>query len=143
MQQFFSCDIRCNRDLEYTIGQRPRGVIRLIRPLPDVSCRGTEVAAALGRLLYAGIVVLVVTVGTLAAGSRLPTFGQYASTWHTAKIARVAENDNDEAAPLQIEDFWSYPRDVIPEPRPYSLAPNLPNLTGAFPQQVLRVPPRA
>lgn len=129
--------------MEYAIGSRSTGVIDLIRNLPDVSRRGGEVVAAMGRLVFPGTMLLVLAIATLAAGSRLPTDGQYTSTWHTTKIARMAEHENGEVEPLQMEDVRPDRRNAILQPRTYSPAPNLPNLIGAFPQDALRAPPIA
>lgn len=115
----------------------------MVRYLREVSFRGTAVATAVGRLLFAVIAVLIVTVGTVTAGSRLPTVGRCSASWHTAKIVRMTQKGGDEAETLQVETVCSCPREVTAQPKPYPAGPSLPTLTGAFPQDALRAPPRA
>jgi len=128
---------------QHLAGQ-PIEINRMLRRAQDASCRGTAIAAAVGRALFVGIAILVITVGTLSARSRLPTEGQSTNTWHTAKITRMAEFGSDRASSPQIEDGRSNPPKVIPQPRAYSPIPELalPNLTDASPQHALRAPPR-
>jgi hypothetical protein len=115
----------------------------VIRHLREVSCRGTAAATVAGRMLAVGIVVLIVTVGTLAAGSRLPTIGRYANTRHTVTTVRLAKTDREEADALAAEDFCAYPRDAISERPAYRRASPPPPLTGAFPPNCLRAPPQS
>ncbi len=116
----------------------------LLRHAQDASRRGPAIAVAMGRVLFLGVALLVMTVGTLAARSRLPTADKNPNTWHTAKISRMAECGSDEAKSPQIDVGRWIPPNVIPQPRAYSPAPDigLPNLIGASPQHALRAPPQ-
>src|SRR5208282_3273832 len=98
----------------------PIEVNRLVRHIHYASRRGTALAAAAGRLLFVGIAILIVTLGTLSARSRLPTQGQNTDTWHTAKITRMAKCGSEEAKSPQSNDSLSNPPKVVLHPRAYS-----------------------
>jgi hypothetical protein len=100
-------------------------------------------------VLFAAIAVLVVTVGTLAAGSRLLTGNSNTNAWHTSKIARMAasegesERESERTGSLQTERYRLAGPEIRFKPQAYSPSSNPLTHTGAFPQQVLRAPPRA
>ena len=57
-------------------------------------------------MLLGGVAVLVMTVGTLAARSRLPTEGETSNTWHTAKVTRITEAGRDTTKPIRNDNSW-------------------------------------
>jgi len=99
----------------------------------------------MGRVLFAAIALLVVTVGTLAAGSRLPTGASNTNAWHTAKLARMvgSASESERTESLQTERFCFARPEIRFKPRAYFPSSNPLTHTGAFPQQTLRAPPRA
>lgn len=117
--------------------------MRLSRYLSYPWREGAVKAVKAGRLLSAAIAVLVLILGTLTAGARLPSISQHARTRHTDKAIRYVEEARDPAETPEIETCSSIPRGALPLPKPYTPAPNLPKLTGAFPLEVLRAPPQA
>jgi len=103
----------------------------------------TAKAVKAGRLLSAAIAVLVLILGTLTAGARLPSISQHARTRHTDKAIRYVEEARDPAETPEIKTCSSIPRSTPPQPKLYTAASNLPKLPGAFPLEVLRAPPQA
>ena len=102
-------------------------------------------AAAMSRVLFAVIAVLLMTVGTLATRARLPNEGAKSNTWHTAKITRIVECGCDEARSPQVAKTTRYTPKLTVWPKSYvpAAAVAFPNLTGAFLEHVLRAPPQS
>jgi hypothetical protein len=134
---------RCRIDSEYALDRRPMGVHPLLRSFRNASRQGRSVAGMMGRLFITGVALLVVSVGTLAAGSRLPSTSRGSSTWHTAKIARMAEKGDDTARSVRAEEARSYPPDAIPQPRVSFPTDDyfVPTLNEVWPQHAFRAPP--
>ena len=79
--------------------RRPTEEGDLSRFVHSAARAGNSVATVMGRVLFVGIALLIVTVGVLSTESNVPRPVQSASSWHTSKISRMAEGAGDEFAP--------------------------------------------
>jgi hypothetical protein len=118
-------------------------VNRLLRHVQNGSCRVPAIAAAKGRVLFVGVAVLVMTVGTLAARSRLPTEGESSNTWHTAKVTRITEPGRDATKSVPNDNSWPAWINIPSQPITYFPAPEIvfSTLAETPPQHGLRAPP--
>ena len=109
--------------------------------------RSSCIAQALGKIVFVAVALLVVTVGTLATESRLPTAGRYSSSWHISKSSRMAECGGEKLAPAQTEDAQPSTPVVTPDilnlsiTRTASIVLPVPEIAGVPQSHGLRAPP--
>ena len=104
----------------------------------DVSRKGTAVL----RGVSAVMAVLVLTLGPPAVGPRQLAVPHHTKTSHTIRTIQIAESRIDYAFSPEVRDIWPIHHDLAQKSRCHSLAPDLPQCGGAFPQPALRAPPR-
>ena len=130
--------------IHHWAGMLTEEVNRLLRHVQNGSRQVPAIAAAKGRVLFVGVAVLVMTVGTLAARSRLPTEGETSNTWHTAKVTRITEAGRDATKSVRNDNSWPVRINITSQPITYFPAPEIvfPTLADTSPQHGLRAPPR-
>jgi hypothetical protein len=144
LQHLFSSADNCYRlEMSQHWAGMSTEVNRLLRHFQDGSRRGPAIAAAKGRVLFVGVAVLVMTVGTLAARSRLSTEGETTNTWHTAKVTRMTEPGRDATKSVLNDNSWPVRINITSQPIAYFPAPEIvfPTLADTSPQHGLRAPP--
>ncbi|MGA2982733.1 MAG: hypothetical protein ABSG32_02895 [Terriglobia bacterium] len=115
--------------------------------LRNARCSGrreSPILTATGGAVFVAVVLLVVTVGVLATGSRLPNPGRNPTSWHTSKSSLMTEGGGDELAPVQTDDSRPSPPIVMIDATPYCFPPielPLPELVGVPHAHGLRAPP--
>ena len=104
----------------------------------------TSIATVLGRVLFAAIALLVITVGALATESNLPRTNQRTNSWHTTKSSFKAECGGDLWVSPQVDESDPSTPVVVQTPRQSLLSFEQPPLetTGAIQAHGLRAPPR-
>jgi hypothetical protein len=122
-----------------------KGVNSLLRNVRFTARRGGAIAKAVADAVFVAIAILVVTVGILATGSRLPNFGQDTTSRHTSKSSRMAECGNNELSPTDTDDTRPAARVLLVEtPTHFWFIPQelpLPEMVGVPQAHGLRSPP--
>ena len=115
------------------------GLLRLVR---SAARQGGAIATAMGRLLVVAVGLLILTVGVLAAESRIPQAYQNTGLRHTSKISRMTECGGEELPPRPIAESRPAPPVVVPViAHSFSPAVILPEFTGVSRAHGLRAPP--
>jgi hypothetical protein len=134
----------CRINPSKVLGQMPVGVNSLLRNARCSGRRESPILTATGGAVFVAVVLLVVTVGVLATGSRLPNPGRNPTSWHTSKSSLMTEGGGDELAPVQTDDSRPSPPIVMIDATPYCFPPielPLPELVGVPHAHGLRAPP--
>jgi hypothetical protein len=116
----------------------------LFRLVRSAVRRGSTIATAMGRLIFAVIAVLILTVGALSTESRIPQVLQNTGLRHTSKISRMTECGGEELPPRQVSEFRAVPPVLTPVTVPYC-SPEIPlaEFTDTSRAHGLRAPPLA
>jgi hypothetical protein len=131
-----NADVKCPPGQVLKEGSTLRGLFH------NKSVRSMSIRSAARRALLSTVAILIVSVGALSAGSRLPTSVANTGNWHTAKVARMAPSSGDESASFQRETTLCVSSKPIRQAGRLAPSEDIPRFAVSFPQSGLRAPPR-